>query len=336
MDIFLLIVALIVILAGAEAFTNALEHLGDRLGISEGVTGSIFAAVGTALPETMVPIVAIFSTATSGAPAQLGEEVGVGAILGAPMMLSTLTLFIMALFVSPQRGWRGALTPEPTGLRRDLRWFLISFGLSAVALFVPHHITLARIGIGMALVTMYFLYVMVTLRASADLVAEGHGTEAEHALYLSKTSLPTNMPVILIQLALGLGMIVFGANLFVDGIEGLSHWLDISALILSLLIVPVATELPEKINSILWIRRRKDTLAFGNITDALVFQGSLLPAIGVLLTPWSPSPPVLLGAGLTLLAGGYTYLLVQRGVTLRPYHFLFNGLCYGAYFFALT
>ncbi|MEY2333026.1 sodium:calcium antiporter [Acidithiobacillus ferrianus] len=336
MDIFLLIVALIVILAGAEAFTNALEHLGDRLGISEGVTGSIFAAVGTALPEAMVPIVAIFSTATSGAPAQLGEEVGVGAILGAPMMLSTLTLFIMALFVSPQRGWRGALTPEPTGLRRDLRWFLISFGLSAVALFVPHHITLARIGIGMALVTLYFLYVMVTLRASADLVAEGHGTEAEHALYLSKASLPTNMPVILIQLALGLGMIVFGANLFVDGIEGLSHWLDISALILSLLIVPVATELPEKINSILWIRRRKDTLAFGNITGALVFQGSLLPAIGVLLTPWSPSPPVLLGAGLTLLAGGYTYLLVQRGVTLRPYHFLFNGLCYGAYFFALT
>ena len=336
MDIFLLIVALIVILVGAEAFTNALEHLGDRLGISEGVTGSIFAAVGTALPEAMVPIVAIFSTATSGAPAQLGEEVGVGAILGAPMMLSTLTLFIMALFVSPQRGWRGALTPEPTGLRRDLRWFLISFGLSAVTLFVPHHITLARIGIGMALVTLYFLYVMVTLRASADLVAEGHGTEAEHALYLSKTSLPTNMPVILIQLALGLGMIVFGANLFVDGIEGLSHWLDISALILSLLIVPVATELPEKINSILWIRRRKDTLAFGNITGALVFQGSLLPAIGVLLTPWSPSPPVLLGAGLTLLAGGYTYLLVQRGVTLRPYHFLFNGLCYGAYFFALT
>lgn len=336
MDIFLLIVALIVILAGAEAFTNALEHLGDRLGISEGVTGSIFAAVGTALPEAMVPIVAIFSTATSGAPAQLGEEVGVGAILGAPMMLSTLTLFIMALFVSPQRGWRGALTPEPTGLRRDLRWFLISFGFSAVALFVPHHITLARIGIGMALVTLYFLYVMVTLRASADLVAEGHGTEAEHALYLSKASLPTNMPVMLIQLALGLGMIVFGANLFVDGIEGLSHWLDISALILSLLIIPVATELPEKINSILWIRRRKDTLAFGNITGALVFQGSLLPAIGVLLTPWSPSPPVLLGAGLTLLAGGYTYLLVQRGVTLRPYHFLFNGLCYGAYFFALT
>jgi len=36
MNILLLIAALIIILAGAEAFTNALEHLGDRLGISEG------------------------------------------------------------------------------------------------------------------------------------------------------------------------------------------------------------------------------------------------------------------------------------------------------------
>ncbi len=335
MNIFLLIAALIIILAGAEGFTNALEHLGDRLGISEGVTGSLFAAVGTALPETMVPIVAIFAAA-SGKPAHLGEEVGVGAILGAPMMLSTLTLFLMAIFILPKRGWRGALQPEPTGLRRDLGWFLTAFGISCVALFVPHHITLVRLGIALILITLYFLYVLVTLRASAALVAEGHGTEAGHALYLSKTGLPTRMPVILVQLAIGLGLIVFGASLFVDGIEGISRWLGISALILSLLAVPIATELPEKINSILWIRRGKDTLAFGNITGALVFQGSLLPAIGVLLTPWSPSFPVLLGAGLTLFAGGYTYLLVIRGITLRPYHFVVNGLCYAAYFLTLT
>ncbi len=335
MNVLLLIAALIIILAGAEAFTNALEHLGDRLGISEGVTGSIFAAVGTALPEAMVPIVAVFAAA-SGKPVHLGEEVGVGAILGAPMMLSTLTLFLMAVFVSPQRGWQGALQPEPSGLRRDLGWFLAAFGLSCVALFVPHHITLVRVGIALILITLYFLYVLVTLRASAALVAEGHGTEAGHALYLSKAGLPVQMPVILLQLAIGLGMIVFGASLFVDGIEGLSHWLGISALILSLLVVPIATELPEKINSILWIRRDKDTLAFGNITGALVFQGSLLPAIGVLLTPWSPSFPVLLGAGMTLLAGTYTYLLIIRRVTLRPYHFVVNGLCYATYFLALT
>ena len=52
---------LVIILIAAEVFTNALEHLGEKLGISEGVTGSIFAAVGTAMPETMVPLLAIFA-----------------------------------------------------------------------------------------------------------------------------------------------------------------------------------------------------------------------------------------------------------------------------------
>jgi len=75
-----LFVMLIVILIAAEVFTNALEHLGEKLGISEGVTGSLFAAVGTALPETMVPLLAIFAGTTSMAT---NHEIGVGAILGA-------------------------------------------------------------------------------------------------------------------------------------------------------------------------------------------------------------------------------------------------------------
>jgi len=41
------------------------------------------------------------------------------------------------------------------------------------------------------------------------------------------------------------------------------------------------------VNSFLWLRRGKDTLAFANITGAMVFQGTLLPALGILLTPWA-------------------------------------------------
>lgn len=335
MDIAQLLLALVLILLAAELFTNSLEHLGDRLGLSEGVTGSIFAAVGTALPETMVPLVAVF--ASSGlASAKLGEEVGVGAILGAPMMLSTLTLFLMALFAAGQRGWRGELVPERSGLRRDLSWFLAAFALATLALFIPHHAAIVRSAIATILVLLYFFYILLTVRASAALVADGHATEAEAPLYLSRLGLPNALPIIFLQLALGLAGIIFGAELFVHGVEHLSTWLGVSALILSLLIVPVATELPEKINSILWIRRKKDTLAFGNITGALVFQGSLLPAIGVSLTPWAPTPPVLLGAVLTLCAAGYTSLLVWRGVRLRPLHFLLNGVLYAAYFAVLN
>jgi cation:H+ antiporter len=331
MTIGILLVALLVILIGAETFTNALEHLGERLKISEGVTGSIFAAVGTALPETMVPVVAILSTASTQ---QVREEVGVGAILGAPLMLSTLTLCLMALFAIHKRGWSDELHPERTGLRRDLSWFLLAYGMSTVAIFIPHTSMWVRAMIALTLVLVYFIYLMLTIRASAKLVADGHGTAASEPLFLvrlfGRLGVPENMFTILLQLALGLTLIIFGAHGFVQGVEQLSVWLGISALVLSMLIVPVATELPEKINSILWIRKRKDTLAFGNITGAMVFQGSLLPALGIMLTPWEPRQEILAGVLLTLLASSYLLLMARRG-HLRPVHLFFNGLCYLSY-----
>ena len=328
MTIGLLLVALLIILIGAETFTNALEHLGARLKISEGVTGSIFAAVGTALPETMVPVVAILSTAGTQ---QVREEVGVGAILGAPLMLSTLTMFLMACFAIHKRGWSDELHPERTGIRRDLSWFLLAFGLSTIAIFIPHTSMWVRAMIAISLVLVYFIYLMLTIRASAKLVADGHGTSASEPLFLvrlfGRVGMPENMFTIVLQLAIGLTLIIFGAHGFVQGVEQLSVWLGLSALVLSLLIVPVATELPEKVNSILWIRKRKDTLAFGNITGAMVFQGSLLPALGILLTPWEPRPEVLAGVILTLVASSYLLIMVRRG-HLRPVHLFFNGLCY--------
>jgi len=331
MTIGLLLIALLVILVGAETFTNALEHLGARLKISEGVTGSIFAAVGTALPETMVPLVAILSTA---ATQEVREEVGVGAILGAPLMLSTLTLFLMAVFAIHKRGWSDELHPERSGLKRDLSWFLLAFGLSTVAIFVPHTLVWVRALFAIALVLIYFIYIMLTIRASARLVADGHGTKAEEPLFLvrllGRIGVPESMLTVLVQLGLGLVLIVFGAHGFVQGVEQLSNWLGISALVLALLIVPIATELPEKVNSILWIRRRKDTLAFGNVTGAMVFQGSLLPALGILLTPWEPRPEVMAGLVLTIVASGYLMFMLQRG-HLRAVHLFFNGFCYLAY-----
>ncbi len=332
MTIGILGVALIVILIGAETFTNALEHLGQRLKISEGVTGSIFAAVGTAMPETMVPIIAIFTTV--GTP-EVREEVGVGAILGAPLMLSTLTFFLMAVFAAHKRGFANELHPEPTGVKRDLSWFLMVFGLSTLATLIPQGLASLRAIVVLSLVMMYFIYLMLTIRASARLVASGHGTEADHPLYLvrlfGRVGLPEHMTVIVLQLSLGFGLIILGARGFVQGVEDLSARIGVSALVLSLAIIPVATELPEKVNSILWIRRRRDTLALSNITGAMVFQGSLLPAIGIALTPWVPRREVIAGMVLTLIASSYLLLMLRRA-RLRPYHLAVNGLCYCAYF----
>ncbi len=318
---------LLVILVAAEVFVNALEHLGERLGISEGVTGSIFAAVGTAMPETIVPLLAIFAGTQNQ---QLNEEIGVGAILGAPLMLSTLSLSLMAVAVWKKRGHQGHFTPEKTGLTRDLDFFLAAFALATVALFVPHDSPALRAMLAVVMVLIYFFYVMLTMKASASLVKDGHATEADSPLILSRIGLPKNWFTIIAQLSAALILLVLGAKGFIHGIEQAAPMLGISALLLSLMIVPIATELPEKVNSILWVRKHKDTLAFGNITGAMVFQGTLLPAIGVLLTPWAPQKEVLAGVLITLVAAAWLRLMVQRG-QLRVWHLAINGALYVTY-----
>lgn len=328
-----LFLMLIVILIAAEVFTNALEHLGEKLGISEGVTGSIFAAVGTALPETLVPLLAIFAYTGAGggdASSTAGHDIGVGAILGAPLMLATLSLALMAISVWKRRGTYGHIRPERTGLIRDLNFFIVAFTFAAVAMVIPHTLAVVRYGIGAMMVLIYFIYVLMTIKASKALVEEGHATEAEGDMFLCKIGLPNNMIVVIVQLILGLALLIIGAKGFINQVEGAAAIIGISALLLSLLIIPIATELPEKVNSILWIRKGKDTLAFGNITGAMVFQGTLLPAIGIMLTAWEAKPEVVWGIAITLLAAIWLRVVVQRGGIL-VWHLLVNGLMYITY-----
>src|SRR5215212_4235895 len=95
MDVLVLVAAFVIILIGAELFTNGIEWFGRKLELAEGAVGSVLAAVGTALPETMIPIIAILT----GGGSSESHGVGVGAILGAPFMLSTLAMFVTGVAV---------------------------------------------------------------------------------------------------------------------------------------------------------------------------------------------------------------------------------------------
>lgn len=325
-NLIILFVSLVVIIVAAEIFTNAIESLGAKLGFSEGVTGSIFAAVGTALPETMVPLVAIFG---GGNTAEISEEVGVGAILGAPFMLATLAMFLVglaALFFRERRQ-KGHIQPEPTGLRRDLEFFLFVFSLAFMVAFTPSSWRLLRLFVAMVLVLSYFYYVMETIKASKALSEEGHTTEESKNLYLSAI-FKDHMFFVVLQLLIALGLIIAGAKGFVGGVEHLAELLHVPVMALSLLIVPIATELPEKVNSVLWIRQGKDTLAMGNITGAMVFQGSILPAIGIFLTPWTLNLTVSASSAITLMAAVWIYILTIRKIKMTPPYMVLNGILY--------
>lgn len=325
-----LILMLIVILVAAEIFTNALEHLGQKLEISEGVTGSIFAAVGTALPETSIPLIAILGTHQQNQNSV--HDIGIGAILGAPLMLSTLAFTIMALAVIKKRGFAGSIKPEKKGTLRDLNYFLFAYLLATAALFVPHQNQMVRFSIFFVMVSVYIVYLFKTFKASKGLVQAGHQTTADHPLFIEKIGLKRNLSTIYLQVIIGLIILFFGAKGFIKYIDEISIQLNISVLLLSVLIVPIATELPEKINSVLWIRRNKDTMAFGNISGAMVFQGTLLPAIGILLTPWEPKTEVWTVIIFTMIAAGWVRWIIS-GSQLKVWHLL---LCIVPYLLYLT
>jgi cation:H+ antiporter len=299
MAVFLLAVSFAIILAGALFFTNAVEWIGHKLKLGEGAVGSLLAAVGTAMPETLIPIVAIIG-GTEGS-----EDVAIGAIIGAPFLLATLAMAIVGISAFVWKGRRATglkLKADIETLDRDLIFFLIFFALALVAGLVlpdPLHIP-AAIGFLFA----YAVYVRATLRGGGEV----QEVDTIGRLYFDWT--PGSEPPLwlaITQFIVALGAIVGGAHLFVEEMLHVAEDIGVEPLVLSLILAPLATELPEKINSIFWVRENKDSLALGNITGAMVFQSTIPIAVGLAATDWELNRYAVVSCVLGLLGGALAY-----------------------------
>jgi cation:H+ antiporter len=320
--IFLFVSSLAIILVGCHVFTNGVEWLGKRVGVSDGVVGSIFAGVGTALPETMIPFIAVFFGATAAS-----EEIGVGAIVGAPFMLATLTLPLGALGVLlfTRLGRRQPfLNLDTRQVDLELRLFLLAYSLAMLAVFLPFKPV--RVGVAVFLVLAYAYYVRKTVLEETNV----HDETLPPLFLASRTDRPPYL-LIAVQVGVALAAIVGGAHLFVGAVGELALWAGISPLILSLLITPVATELPEKMNSLIWLYQRKDQMAVGNITGAMVFQSTFPVVIGLLGTPWLLERRVLVSAGMSIFTAALLLTMLRLTGGLRPRHLLMGAAFYLAY-----
>ena len=321
-SVLLFVSALAIILVGCHVFTNGVEWLGKRLGVSDGVVGSIFAGVGTALPETMIPFMAIFF-----ADSPASTDIGLGAIVGAPFMLSTLSLPLGALgvflFV-----WMGRRQPylnlDTRQVDLELRVFLLAFTVGMSMVFVP--VRELRVAAAVFLVLLYFWYVRKTVLEETNI----HDEEVP-PLFFRRTATAPGFFVIGIQVFVALAAIVGGAHLFVGAVEEIATYAGLSPLILSLLITPVATELPEKMNSLIWLFQRKDQMAVGNITGAMVFQSTFPVVIGLLGTDWTLNHRALTAGGLSIFTSAVLLILLRLKGGLRPAHLLVGVVFYVAY-----
>src|SRR6185437_3420600 len=159
----------VLIYFSCEYFVNGVEWLGKRLAVSQTATGTILAAFGTALPESVVTFVAVVFGHNAAE-----REIGIGAALGGPLALSTLAYGVVGLTLmgsarlKVQR--KEALEVDSHRLSRDQGWFLSIFIFKLALGLVSFP---GKPWLGFLFIGAYALYVLKELRRDEHTVDEG-------------------------------------------------------------------------------------------------------------------------------------------------------------------
>jgi len=314
-------IALLILSAGliygaCEFFVNGVEWVGRKVGIGQTAVGTVLAAFGTALPESVVTFVAVVFG--HGAAS---KDIGVGAALAGPLVLGTVAYAVVGLSILANRKRHGSirLHADQRRLARDQGWFLLIFvckiGLGLVVFsFKPW--------LGIAFLAAYALYLWQEMRSEE--------AEAHHELEPLKLRPAAADPALawaLLQTLLALAVIFAASQVFVDQLGRVGPWLGIPPTITALLLSPLATELPETMNAIIWIRQGKQKLALANISGAMMIQATVPSALGLFFTPWRFDAALTLSGVITLLSILGMFLLLRRERLTAPRLALF-GLLY--------
>jgi cation:H+ antiporter len=260
--------------------------------------------VGTALPESTIPIIALISGAE-------GEEVAVGAVIGAPFMLATVAMILVsgsAIVFRKRRSQGQRVEADQRTMRRDIFFFLPVFAFALLlGLGVPSYV---RYAAAVLLVAVYVFYVVRTIKKGGDAGEE----ELKPLMFDTSKGDPPNAFQLGLQFVVGLGMIIGGAELFVEELKAVAQSVGVPVLVLSLVLAPLASELPEKFNSAIWMRNGKDNLALGNITGAMVFQSTIPVAFLLCVIEWDLDRVSIIAGVVALVGATLAYVAVRRGV----------------------
>ncbi len=234
---------LILLLAGGEMLVRGAVATAERLRVSPLIIGVTLVGFGTSAPE----LVASISAVLEGAPG-----IAVGNIVGSNIANVLLILAIGAL-LSP-------FACSPDAFKRDGPVIALS-AVACTAVLMSGHVS--RV-IGIALLAALIVYlVWATLadrRARETTMAEDEPEKENH------------LGISLLLAAIGLGGVLFGADLLVAGAIDLADHFGVSQAIIGLTVVAVGTSLPELATTIVAAVRRQGDVAFGNIIGSNIFN----------------------------------------------------------------
>lgn len=342
----LLVVCAVAIYISCEWFVNAVEWLGRRLRVGPLAVGTILAAFGTALPESVVTFVAVVF-----GDGDEQKDLGVGAAMGGPLALATVAYGVTGLMLLARRrrlaagattraaattaaaaggpdvttlpasggsGDHGESADEPAvetarygdlaKLARDQRWFMAIFVVKVTLGLVAFAI---KPWLGLLFFAAYVVYFVRELRGGGE--AADSPEEDLEPLRLQRGRAEPATWAVITQTVATLAVIFVASQLFVHQLDAIGPMLGLPAAVTALLLSPIATELPEVMNAVIWVRQGKTALALANISGAMMIQATVPSGLGLLFTSWEFDGALLVSGIVTMAAIGYLYLLLRSG-----------------------
>ena len=299
----ILLVCAGVIYLACEYFVNGVEWAACRMNVGATATGTLLAAFGTALPESAITLMAV---AFGASPES--KSIGVGAALGGPLVLATVSYAVVGIMLlCCAKKLKRADTHVQVNQKRlseDQLWFFVIFAFKVLLGLV---IFTGKAWMGVLFLLAYALYIRKEMR-HADEVCE-----VLEPLKLRPNMAAPTTPWIALQTLGAMIVIGFASHFFVAELESAGEILGLSPQLVALLFSPLATELPETMNAIIWLRQGKENLALANISGAMMIQATVPSALGLFFTSWHFDPPLILAGGLTMLAIAIMFAMFRRG-----------------------
>jgi cation:H+ antiporter len=304
-SVFLFLLCAGIIYLACEYFVNGVEWVGRRLHLGSTTTGTVLAAFGTALPESAVTFAAVVFGRDAAE-----KNIGVGAAVGGPLVLSTISYAVVGIVLLYSRRklarFDACLEVDCVRLSRDQGWFLLIFLMSIGLGLIDFPLKRAC---GFALFAAYGLYVWREMRNDAG---SAEAQEELEPLKIRPRDPDPGMGWACIQTLSALLVIAVASRVFVGQLENIGKALGISAQFVALLLSPVATELPETLNAVIWVRQGRERLALANISGAMMIQATIPAGLGVLFTTWRFDGPLLAAGIVTAGAVAVLLLLFRR------------------------
>ena len=254
LNVVLLLAAIVIVLWGADKFTDGASSMARRWNVSELIIGLTVVAMGTSMPEFVVS----FFSAMEGS-----GDMSVGNVVGSNIFNSLVIIGVSALFMS--------LTLTKKLITRDVI-FVVCATLILISLSVDGVVSLFD---ALVLLMCFAMFMVYSFNTSKNEPQE----ESE------QNSVTYGWGKTLLFVILGIGCLIGGGELLVSSASKLASLCGISERVIGLTILAAGTSLPELATSVVAARKGSKGLALGNVIGSNLFNIFLILGVSALVNP---------------------------------------------------